>query len=311
MTERALSYIPRYLREAIEKYPQKNDICEIRLRSSLPLSLTMRFGNIFIDKNGRACSVEEAIRATKSDVLSCVNMLCEGSAYRHAKTIEQGFIITDDGLRAGLSGCFLPKESDNIPLTSIGSVNIRIPRLIPNAADGLMHFFSSHTLASALIFSPPGHGKTTLIRNLALRLSRGEHTTHMGIPKPPRICVIDSRNEILPPKSRFSENGGLIDIISGCGKAEGIEKAVRVLSPEVIICDEIGGEDDCDALLSAHSGGVILIASCHGDNISSLMRKPHINKLISEGLFTYLVSLTASGTHPFKTSISVKGINQI
>ncbi|MBE6551308.1 MAG: hypothetical protein E7665_04150 [Ruminococcaceae bacterium] len=305
MTERALSYIPLHLREAIRKYPKKDDICEIRLRAGLPMSLTMSFGNIFIDKNGRACPMEEGLRTTKSDVESCVNMLCEGSAYRHIKSMKQGFIMTDDGLRAGISASFLPTENENIPPSSIGSVNIRIPRLIPDAAGGLMRFFSFHAIGSSLIFSPPGHGKTTLIRDLAIRLSKGE------LRRAVRVCVIDSRGEIFPPKSRFSDNGGLLDIISGCSKAEGIEKAVRVLSPEVLICDEIGSEDDSSALLSAHSGGVILIASCHGDSISSVKRKPHINKLITEGLFTYSVSLTASNSFPFKTNVNVKSIDRI
>lgn len=305
MTERALSYIPLHLRRIIEKYPKLNDTCEIRLRDSLPISLTMSFGNIFLDRNGKACSAEEGIRSTKSDVLSCVNMLCEGSAYRHVKTMEQGFIMTDDGIRAGLSGSFLPENSESIPLTSIGSVSIRIPRLINGAADGLMNYFSSHAFGSSLIFSPPGHGKTTLIRDLALRLSRGEGRRAV------RVCVIDSRNEIFPPKSLFLTCGGLIDVISGCKKADGIERAVRVLSPEVIICDEIGSEDDKEALLSAHSGGVILIATCHGDSIDTVLRKPHIKRLASEELFTYFVSLAASNSYPFRTSVSVKSINRI
>ena len=141
--------------------------------------------------------------------------------------------------------------------------------------------------ASVLLCSPPGFGKTTVIRSVAKNLGMGKFTA------PKRISVIDERGEILP-----GGGVGLIDRFSGYRKSDGIEIAARLFSPELIICDEIGHSDDINALLSVQNNGVPLLATTHGKSISSAIKRPNIKKLTEAGVFDAfaLIEKTDSGS---------------
>ncbi len=289
MPDRALKYLPAAVRAAVNKCTFKTGICEIRLRSDLPLSFTTRTGNLFIGPDGKEAAPENALTVTKKDVETSMNLLCEGSVYRYTDDLREGFITTAEGLRAGFCGSF--SERSEIPLSEITGINVRIPRNVPDACDGLLGFFYGKPLASALVFSPPGAGKTTAMRSAAVRLSRG--SVSRG---PVKVCAVDTRGELFPPKSDFAKNAGMLDVMRGCGKARGISTAVRVMSPDVIICDEIGGDEETAPLLSASFAGVILFATAHARDFEELGSKPNLRLLTESGVFAYAARLSADGS---------------
>jgi len=222
MTEKVYKYLPARLREAVRRCTELREIYEIRLRASLPLTVASNEGNLIINIKGEPSDEANALYVSEGEISACINLLCEGSAYRHERTMREGFIVTDDGLRAGLSGDLYIPEGGSFSFDSFKGVNIRIPRYITGASEGLIRFFSIHSLSSTLIFSPPGHGKTTLIRELAVRLSRGECSSG-GYKRFGKVCVIDHRGEIFPTQSNYCRRGLMLDIISGCTKAKGID----------------------------------------------------------------------------------------
>ena len=104
-----------------------------------------------------------------------------------------------------------------------------------------------------------------------------------------RVCVLDEREEIYMP-AVFEKS--LCDFLSGCSKAQGIELATRTLSPEFIVCDEIGNEGEADAILRGATGGVTFIAACHGSAPEELFRKKETARLLSAGIFRTLCTLS-------------------
>ena len=81
----------------------------------------------------------------------------------------------------------------------------------------------------------PDSGKTTLLRGVARELAKQNRA----------VAVIDERREIFP----LEESAALpLDILSGIPKGQAVQMALRTLSPQVILLDELGGMDELYAL---------------------------------------------------------------
>ena len=83
----------------------------------------------------------------------------------------------------------------------------------------------------------------------------------------------------------------MADVLSGYPRSAGIETAVRILSPQYIICDEILTEADCDAMITAVGSGVNLAASVHGESYDALRRQPLMKRLMEHEVFDTFVGL--------------------
>ena len=126
---------------------------------------------------------------------------------------------------------------------------------------------------NTLIVSPPGCGKTTLLRDIARVLSI------RGI----KVAICDERSEIADMYDSIPsfDLGPRTDIIDGCNKRYGISMLIRTMSPHVIITDEIGDRYDVEAIKQCTNAGVKIITSIHGSNKEDLL-KSKINQLIFE-----------------------------
>lgn len=285
--EEAFFYLPERMRLPIRRVSARLKICEIRIRRDLPLSVTGENGNILIGECGAVGRIGDALKARAEELEEIVDRLCEQSVYRHADALWRGYLITPGGLRAGLCGQMLydAQTRDWKPdLKGFTGINLRIPRLIDGAADALINYYESHALCSALIYSPPGAGKTTMLRDLARRLSCGAYRK-----KPFRVAVIDERRELFPERSGFS--CGLLDLISGLPKALAIERAVRLLNPQVLICDELGLYEDTRALLTASSSGIVFLASAHAESRAALFQQSALKELLCAQAFQVLCGI--------------------
>ncbi len=278
-----LKYLPPSVRDDAAAYTIRNretadSIEEIRLRKNAPMSLTVSGKNEVIrrpDGKLRICTAEE--------ITSAMRLLCEDSLHSFEETLKDGYITVNGGYRVGVCGAAGGAET----VTGIYSVNslcIRIPRLYSGVSAGLRALLAGNVKNSALIFSPPGVGKTTLLRDFAASVSSGSD--------PLRVAVIDTRGEIYDAEA-FS--GSLCDALVGYPRAKGIEIATRTMSPEFIVCDEIGSDEETKAILSAENSGVPLLASAHGDSAYAILKRPNIRMLCEKGVFDYLIRITRSG----------------
>ena len=135
-----------------------------------------------------------------------------------------------------------------------------------------------------LVFSVPGVGKTTLLRDLGRRLAVGR--------PPMRVAMVDSRGEL---SGGDYGRSALLDILVGYPKPTGIEQAVRTLSPEVLLVDEIGSRREAEAILAVSGSGVPLVATAHAATARELARRPAILPLLRADLFGALIALTREG----------------
>lgn len=277
-TEKILKYLPYRLSENIgdylTKYPGVSEsVTEIRLHASAPASITVNGVNI-ID----ICGV---YRCTPDEIHSTLIKLCEDSVHTYENTIKEGYVTLDGGYRIGVCGSANTVDEKVNGIYNISSLSIRIPHIVVGCSRGLLPLILSNgKIRSALIYSPPGVGKTTLIRDLALTLSSKK--------SPLRVSVVDSRREICIGDA-FRDC--IVDVLTSYPKAKAIEIATRTMSPQLIICDEIGTYDEAAAILSAQSGGVPLIATAHADCLSALKRRPNIGLLTDNGVFDICIGL--------------------
>ncbi|MBQ9510892.1 MAG: AAA family ATPase [Clostridia bacterium] len=281
--ERILKYLPERIRQRIYDYCSSlprlgTGVSEIRLRANAPASLTIDDKNICIF-NGKNLYADE------NEIVSTLGKLCEDSIHTYAETIKEGYVYLSGGYRIGICG-YARSEKDKVAgIHTVSSLCIRIPHAITGICDSLLQeIVQEGDVISMLVYSPPGVGKTTLLRDVAYRLSTGNGAR--------RVCIIDTRGEIYI-NEMFVE--ALADVMTGYPKAKGMEIAARTLSPQVMICDEIGTDEEADAILSVQNCGVPLIASAHAGSFEELMRRPNINKLVQARIFKKIVGIKRVG----------------
>ena len=283
--------LPQNICQALLSVPKSvsDKICEIRLRSDGVTGITIEDKNCFLSADGISHSAKASLHTTNSELKEFIYKFCKGSVFTHENTLSDFFVV-NDGIRIGIGGDAIIKSGNIVSVNNISSVNIRIPRHVNNCSDFLIEHIENHGFPDGkgiLIISSPGIGKTTLLRDLAKQLSSGE--SDGGKIKPKRVCVIDERHEIYMPKI-FSDC--CIDFLSGVSKTKGIEIASRVLSPQIIICDEISGPEEAEKIAQIKNSGVIFIASMHSDSHSNLIKKSYVRKMFTEGVFGTFCCLT-------------------
>ena len=260
----------------------KTSVCEIRIRRELPLCFSVYGGTVFVNRNMQMCKISSALRCTGEDVEYTVNRLCSGSLYRYADSLKRGYIVTPEGIRAGIYGEAVYEDGRISVVDGFCGINVRVPHRVRSIGERLCACYFGDGPCPVLIFSPPGVGKTTLIREAAVILSQKY-----------RISVIDEKGEIFPENT--ARECGMCDVLKGYTKPDGMEIAVRTLAPELIICDEIGMREDIPAILSVQNSGVPLMATAHGDSIEAIMKKPNIRCLCENGVFKRYVRMFAGG----------------
>lgn len=275
-----LARLPYRLADAIKREMKiclsKGVLCEeIRIRCGRMSTLTLS-GNV---------SIMLDVSLSRGEMEDTVDKLCGGSMYAHSDTIKQGYISLPGGVRAGISGRASVENGRIIGVSDINGICIRLPHFVKTDVAFITDILRKFEFSQGvLIYSQPGGGKTTLLRNVASELSKGKNAL--------RVVVVDSRGELeFGLGSRYL----CADILSGYPKAVGIEIALRTMGAQIIICDEIGNDEDVYAICSAASGGASLLASAHAADIRSLMSKKNIQELHNAGVFGAYVGITRAG----------------
>lgn len=268
---------------------KKQAIQEIRLRSGKPVALSDGTDTLFVCKDGSIVyTPERGYVCTQRHIFDTFKQLCSYSIYSRQGEIKNGYITVRGGHRVGLCGTAEVKNGEITTVTDITSLNVRISRQIFGAAADIMRHITPLS-GGVLIVGEPSTGKTTLLRDIAYRLSMGYGCRIM------RTCVIDERGEL---SGGYRDEGeidlGLCDVLRGYPKGEGIMQAIRSLSPQVIICDEVGTQEDAQAIAQGANAGAYIIATIHARDYASLMQRKQAHSLMETDAFNTLIFLESS-----------------
>ena len=203
------------------------------------------------------------------------------SYHSHIKEFRLGYFVIEKGIRVGISGIY---NTDSV-ITNVTGICFRIPRNKLGVADSISSLIYSSS--GILICGGVNSGKTTLLRDICRFLGRSK-----------KIVLIDDRNEIAAISNGQVSNdvGILTNIMTFCPRYIGILSAIRSLSPDYIICDEIADESDTAAIIQAAGCGVKFIASIHANSYEDLKLRPFTNNLLSSKLFSHVIILSGSST---------------
>ncbi len=260
-----------------------NSINEIRLRADKPIVLSIGGQRIFLGEYGVTGNLKEAIKVSKITIEDIIFRASECSIYSVNEQIKKGFIVTEGGIRLGLGGDLIEENNIIKTMTNFTSVNIRIPHEIKNCSLPVFDYLLvDGNVMNTLVISPPGAGKTTFLRDFVYQLSERNFAFN--------VLVLDERGEL--DLGQNGSIGNFADKISFSKKVVGFENGIRSLSPNIIVTDELGKEEDSEAILYAVNCGVKIIASVHSDNINNLIHKPFFEKIIQEKCFQRYVLLS-------------------
>lgn len=228
-------------------------------------------------------------RPTPLDIAETVERISQYSMYALEEELRMGYITLPGGHRVGLVGKSIVEGGVLRTIRPISGLNIRICRAVKGCGDGVFAKIMAGTLPhNTMIISPPGCGKTTLLRDLIRKLSDEAKLT---------VGVVDERSEIGGSYKGVAQNdiGIRTDLLDGCPKAEGMILLLRAMAPDVIAVDELGSVSDSTAVENVCNAGVRVLCTVHGYNFEDIRSKPNLRPLLESGIFTKFIVLTKPG----------------
>ena len=267
-----------------------NKIQEIRLRVNRPVTIFSEGMEYYISGDGQVTGKQKnGMRIGEKDMEDIVNHICHSSLYAYEEEIRRGYITIKGGHRVGISGQVVLSTNHEIrTIKNISFINIRIAHeVIGVGYDFLPYLYEKGRVHNTLIISPPGFGKTTLLRDIIRNISDGN-----SFAKGKNCVVIDERSELAGSYNGIPQLdvGERTDVMDSCPKAIGMMMAIRSMAPQVMAVDELGTAEDIQALFSVIRSGCSILATMHGDSLSSLCNKNFLREVMDEKVFSrYIV----------------------
>ena len=266
---------------------------EIRLRAGQPLCVCQDGVRRYLKPDGGMSGRwQEAYQVTGEAIRETLEYVSRYSLYAFEEELRQGFITVPGGHRVGLAGKAVVQGGEIRGLKYISFLNVRLAHQVRGCADRVLpYLWKGDRLCHTLIVSPPRLGKTTLLRDIIRQVSNG------GVHPPRTVGVVDERSELGACSCGIPQNdlGRHTDVLDGCPKAEGIRLLLRTMSPEVLAVDEVGSQEDLEALSYSLHCGCAILATVHGSSLEDLRRKPVLSRLVEEGIFQRYLILSADG----------------
>lgn len=282
--QQILKILPCKMRMYFVRNVDFEKLQEIRIRINKP---------VLLKENGKEKKVvaeQKIYEASASDMKECVEYISKYSRYAYEHEMSQGFLTVEGGHRIGFAGKIIRDGMKIRHMKDITSLNIRVAHEKKGCADELIQYLVKNgRIMHTLIISPPGLGKTTLLRDLIRQVSNGTRWNE-GC----SVGVVDERMELGSVYQGEIQNdlGIRSDVLSGCTKEEGMMMLVRSMAPEVIAVDEIGREEEIPAILYAMCSGCKFLATAHGDDLMQLKEKPFFKEMIQGKYFERFIVLS-------------------
>ena len=259
-----------------------NVVQEIRIKASKPIILKNRDSDIVLNHI-----------TTSDEILHILERFCENSIYAYKNQICEGFLTIKGGHRIGITGTCVIEYGKIINIKYISSLNIRVAREVIGCSNSIINEIldlENKTILNTLLVSPPGKGKTTMLRDLVRQISNGitEYNFNGKI-----IGLVDERGEIAACYKGVPQKdvGIRTDVIENISKKKGIEILLRSMSPDIIACDEIGTQEDIQAIEKMLISGVKGIFTMHARNIEDVKNNININKLVEKNQIEKIIFL--------------------
>lgn len=290
--EEILYMFPASHREFFDKAASEPEkLQEIRLRAEKPVILIKKQQEYFLTKTGQLTREADGAKVMRAKELEQIlQHICHYSVYAYTDEIRQGYLTLPGGHRVGVAGqAVLESEKCIRTIKNICYLNIRIAHEIRGAAKPVIsEVYENGRFCNTLILSPPGCGKTTLLRDLVREISNGNKWG-----KGRFVSVVDERSEIAGSYLGVAQNdlGIRTDVLDGCPKAMGMMLLIRSMAPQVIAVDELGNTEDVEAVEKALRCGCQILATIHAEDMEELRRKIFMKDLLGEGAFRRFIVL--------------------
>lgn len=263
---------------------------ELRLRMNAPFIIIYGGKEFFLSEHGNLeQDSQKGYMVTPVDLKETLEYISSFSLYAYEDEIRQGFITVQGGHRIGLAGKVILEQGKVKSIKHISFINIRMSHeVIGCGACVLPYLYENRQICHTLVISPPGFGKTTLIRDMIRLISDGNED-YPGI----TVGVVDERSEIAACYRGVPQNdvGMRTDVLDCCPKAEGMLMMIRSMSPVLIAVDEIGKTEDIDALAYVMNCGCRILATVHGSSVEDVYNKPVLRKMIEDKMFKRYIVL--------------------
>ena len=277
----AAELLPRHLKEKTYRLDKEDMLAaeELRLRTVSGLSVLCGGREIFLDTFG--------IQPRELADIVCEAAGC--SLHTVAENIREGFVTAESGHRIGLCGTAAVRDDKIVGISSYSSLAIRISMEITTAAEGLPEKLNiAGRPGSVLVISPPGGGKTTLVRDLVRRISYG------GV----RVSIADERGELAAMKggSPQFDVGRCTDVMDMAPRSEAALYLIRAMNPQVLAMDEISAAREAEAVRAAYGCGTAILATAHSGSLNELYEKPCYMALMNDRIFDFVIEISGGGT---------------
>lgn len=291
--------LPPRLRQGLEGLSgtETAQVEELRLLTGRDLTVVGPWGER-VPSGCRGMTVESC------DLMLTLEVATRASAHTALEQVRSGFVTVGGGHRIGICGSAVMENGAVRNLKQVSSLSIRVARQVLGiSAPVLARLTARGRLESTLILSPPGGGKTTLLRDLIRAVSNGEGA------QPMRVGVADERGELagMYQGRAQMEVGAHTDVMDGCPKGVALLMLLRGMNPQVLAADEITAPEDCAALEMAANCGVTLLATAHGERLEDLRERRLYRELLDKGIFRRLVTVSAKSGRRLYEVTSLEG----
>lgn len=263
---------------------------EIRLRVNCPVLVVYDGREYCIEENGSLGKRwERGILVTSQMIRETLEYVSNYSMYAFEEELRQGYITVRGGHRIGVAGKMVMESGSPKTLQNISFLNIRLAHEVLGCSNEVMPFLiQKQRFCHSLIISPPGCGKTTLLRDIVRQLSNGVKNQN-GV----TVGVVDERSEIGACYQGRPQNdlGSRTDVLDGCSKVKGMMMLVRSMAPRVIAVDEVGSREDVEAMEYVMNCGVGILATVHGNSVDEVKSKPVLGRMVQERAFERYIVL--------------------